>query len=79
MLQQLRDRLQALLEEAEPLAGDQLVANERICLQLWRQWKHYHGSGRFSSEGMDSMVAPSLAPGADRLTRTRLGFKTRPV
>ena len=51
----LRERLQALLEEAEPLAQDQLQANEKICRQLWKQWDHYHTrSASGEKQGADS-------------------------
>ena len=37
----LCDRLQALYDEAQPLAADQLDANEKIEQQLWKQWQRY--------------------------------------
>ena len=37
----LCDRLQALYDEAQPLAADQLDANEKIGQQLWKQWQRY--------------------------------------
>jgi len=37
----LRERLQSLLEEAQPLAADQQQANQKICQQLWKEWERY--------------------------------------
>ena len=37
----LCDRLQALYDEAQPLAADQLDANEKIGQQLWKQWQRF--------------------------------------
>lgn len=40
----LRERLQSLLEEAQPLASDQQQANQKICQQLWKEWERYRSS-----------------------------------
>lgn len=40
----LRERLQALLDEAKPLAADQQQANQKICQQLWKEWERYRCS-----------------------------------
>ncbi|KAI9561827.1 hypothetical protein GHT06_012788 [Daphnia sinensis] len=40
----LREHLQSLLEEAQPLAADQQQANQKICQQLWKEWERYRCS-----------------------------------
>lgn len=40
----LREHLQSLLEEAQPLASDQQQANQKICQQLWKEWERYRCS-----------------------------------
>ena len=53
----LRDRLQALLEEAQPLEADQTAANEKICQFMWRQWDHFHrkeSNGSSQNRGADA-------------------------
>ena len=40
----LREHLQSLLEEAQPLASDQQQANQKISQQLWKEWERYRCS-----------------------------------
>ena len=47
----LRDRLQALYDEAQPLAADQQQANQKIGQQLWKEWDVFQSqSGQGSSQ-----------------------------
>lgn len=59
----LRERLQSLLEEAQPLAADQQQANQKICQQLWKEWERYKELERkanaASSNGTGSAVCNS--------------------
>ena len=49
----LREHLQSLLEEAQPLASDQQQANQKISQQLWKEWERYRCSSSNPRQSAD--------------------------
>lgn len=62
----LRERLQSLLEEAQPLAADQQRANQKICQQLWKEWERYRcKSNRGGDQASGSQQGLAAATDSD--------------
>jgi hypothetical protein len=49
----LREHLQSLLEEAQPLASDQQQANQKISQQLWKEWERFRCSSSNPRQSAD--------------------------
>ena len=58
----LRERLQSLLEEAQPLAADQQQANQKICQQLWKEWERYRCSSSSGNSQPDDVGLAQSGP-----------------